>query len=42
MQSVNIIGVGKINSGSRDRMVSGQEGCHEEEGLGGMLVRCEA
>lgn len=39
MQSVNIFGKGKTNSGSCDRMVSGQESCHEEEGLGGMLVR---
>jgi len=23
-------------------MVSGQESCHEEEGLGGILVRCKA
>lgn len=34
MQSINTTGVGKINSGRHDRMVSGQESCHEEEGRG--------
>lgn len=33
MHTVNITGVGKINSGICDGMGSGQESCREEEGL---------